>query len=107
MKCPICKYEWITKSRTLQQNKSYWGLIIVPLAEYLGLTNDECHDLMKYKFNKEVVYTEIRDGTWEEVTKIKSTANMTTVEHSEYCSKIRVWASHIGCWLAEPGEENV
>lgn len=104
MKCPKCNFQWEIKGRSNPQNSAYWGLIVTPLADYLALTTEQCHDLLKYKFNKEIIYKENRQGKMEEIVKIKSTTNLTTVEHNEYCSQIRIWASHLGCWLAEPGE---
>lgn len=103
-RCPTC-HRSQTKGRSNPQNSSYWGLIVTPLAEYLALTPEECHNLLKYKFNKEINFFKNRKGLMEEVVKIKSTTTMTTVEHNEFCSQIRIWASQLGCWLAEPNEE--
>ncbi len=105
-RCRLC-HRAITKGRSNPQNKSYWKLIVEPLAEYLALTKNECHDLLKYKFNSEISYVEMRGGGVQEIKKIKSTTTMTTVEHNEFCSQIRIWASQLGCWLAEPGEKRI
>lgn len=102
-RCPSCNRA-LTKGRSNPQNKAYWKTIIEPLAEYLGLTKDECHALLKYKFNKEINFVADRSGNMVEVVKIKSTTSMTTSEHSDFCSQIRIWASQLGCWLAEPNE---
>lgn len=104
MKCPQCNYQWLIKGRTNPQNAAYWVTMVIPFAEFLGITPEECHELLKYKFNKEILYKKNRQGHMEEIVRIKSTTTMTTVEHNEYCSQGRIWASQLGCWLAEPGE---
>jgi hypothetical protein len=102
-KCPTCGHV-TTKGRSSQQNKSYWKLIIEPLAEYLALDKDKVHDLVKHKFLKEFHYQKRRDGIMEELIITKSTTSLTTKEHSEFCSQIRIWASELGCYLYDPGE---
>ena len=57
------------------------------------------------KFLREVQFAKKRDGTMEELVFTKSTTSLTTTEHNEFCSQIRIWASQLGCWLAEPNEE--
>ena len=103
-KCVTCGRP-LDRQRSNPQNKSYWGLIIEPLAEYLGRDRFEVHELVKHKFLRQVVYQKRRDGKVEELEFTKSTTALTTVEHNEFCSQIRIWASQLGCWLAEPNEE--
>ena len=105
-KSNICKEcgQKIRKQRTIPQNNSYWGLLVTPLAEYLSLTTDECHNLLKYKFNSEVVFVKTKDGKVEEVRKIKSTTKQTTSENMEYQANCRMWASQLGLSLKEPNE---
>ncbi len=102
--CPKCSFQFQIKGRSNPQNNSYWGLIVTPFAEFLGLTTDECHELLKYKFNSEVIYKTRKDGMVEEIRRIKSTTTQTTVQNNEYCSQCRIWASQLGCYLAEPNE---
>lgn len=103
-KCPQCQYEFESKGRSIQQNKSYWKLIINPFSEYLARDKWEVHELCKHKFLREVQYQNTMEGEVEELIFTKSTTALTTKEHSEYCSQIRIWASQLGCWLAEPNE---
>lgn len=103
-KCPKCGFIDSKKERSNPQNNSYWGLIVTPLAEHLSLTTDECHELLKYKFNKEIFFKEDKDGNMQEIVKIKSTTVLTTVQHNEFCSNIRMWASQLGFSLKEPNE---
>lgn len=102
-RCPTCGRP-PTKGRSNPQNRSYWLLIVQPLAEYLALTTEECHELLKYKFNKEVLYVKNRQGLMEEIVKIKSTTILTTAEFNDYCMHSRIWASQLGCYLKEPNE---
>lgn len=103
-KCPTCGHIE-SKGRSSQQNKAYWKLLIEPFAEYLALDRDKVHDLCKHKFLKEVHYQKRRDGKMEELIVTKSTTSLTTIEHNEFCSQIRIWASQLGCYLKEPNEE--
>ncbi len=102
-KCKECGRVFV-KGRSNPQNRSYWLLIVTPLAEYLGLSTEECHDLIKYKFNKEVRYIKSRNGQVEEIAKIRSTTSLTTVEFESMCSQARMWASQLGLYLKEPNE---
>jgi len=102
--CPKCKFNWISTIRSTPQNNAYFGLIIEPLAEYLARDKWEVHELCKHKFLREVKFQKRLDGAMEELEFTKSTTSLTTVEFNEYCSQIRIWASFLGCWLAEPNE---
>ena len=103
-RCPHCQRPY-KKDRSNQQNKSYWKLCVEPLSNYLeGYTKEEVHDLLKFKFLSEVRYVKNRSGMMEEVKVTKSTVSLSTVEFNEYMENIRIWASQLGCWLAEPNE---
>lgn len=105
VKCPSCHFQFEVKGRSVPQNRSYWLLIVQPLAEHLGLTSEECHDLLKYKFNKEIQVKKLRNGEVEEIPVMRSTTVLTTSEFEIYCSNIRMWASQLGCYLKEPNEK--
>ena len=105
MICPKCGYISESKGRSSQQNKAYWKLIIEPLAEYLALERENVHEIIKRKFLSEIHWKKRRDGLMEEIPIIRSTTSLTTVEHNEFCSQIRIWASQLGCWLGEPNEK--
>lgn len=105
-KCPSCQLYFTSNGRSIPQNSAYWKLIVQPLAEHLGLKNDECHEILKYKFNSEILMTPKRGGHVEEIRRIKSTTVMTTTEFNEFCAQIRIWASQLepSCYLQEPNE---
>ena len=112
MICPNCHYNdqkkmsttQQRKGRSIPQNSSYWKLLIEPLAEYLALDKMETHFLCKHKFLQEIRNQKHRDGTIEELFITRSTTSLSTTEHNEFCSKIRMWASQMGLYLKEPNE---
>ncbi len=102
--CPTCGHQKTRKDRSLNQNAAYWKLIIEPLAEYLALDKMETHFLVKHKFLREIRNVIRTDRGVEELIITKSTTDLSTIEHNEFCSKIRMWASELGCYLKEPNE---
>ena len=85
-----------SKTRSNQENRYYWGVVIKLLSELTGYTNDEIHDAMRMKFLIN------RDG---KVVTLKSTKNLTTIQFEEYMTKIRQWAnSELDCYIPEPNE---
>lgn len=110
MKCPSCGFDIVIKGRSKEQNKAYWGLLVSPFTEWLnnngyeGHTTEDVHDMFKAKFLSRIEYIKDRHGKMEEVKSFKSTTALSTKEFEEYSSKIRMWASQIGCYLSEPNE---
>lgn len=104
MQCPSCNYIFTVKGRSNPQNKSYWLLIVTPLAEHLGYTQDECHELLKEQCNSIIEYKKDRNGVFKELRRIKSTTVLSTTEFSEYCSKCRIFASQMNVYCCEPNE---
>ena len=71
--------------RTVSQNNYYWGAVLPNIAQETGEYDlDALHELFKGKFlAKETIET-----PWGEVTKVKSTAELSVLEFSEYIEKI-------------------
>ena len=87
--------EQYKKTRSDNQNRYYWGVIIELLRNELGYTADEMHDALRLKFLR------VRG----KVDTIKSTAKLSTVEAEEYYSQIRIWASsELNVQIPEPNE---
>lgn len=86
------------KSRSGNQNRYYWGVVVSLLSEYIGEYNeDETHEAMKMQFLK-VHHEKLPDTC-------KSTANLTTAEFEDYIEKIRIWAgSFLGFYIPTPNE---
>ena len=84
-----------TKSRSNNQNKYYWGVVIKLISEVTGYTQDEAHDAMRMQFL-------LKNG---DVTTIKSTSGLTTGEFEEYLENIRRFASvNLNCYIPLPNE---
>jgi len=87
----IVKYR---KRRTDSQNRFYWPAIIAPFGDYLrgqgsGITDEECHEMLKWKFLRETI---IDPGTGEVIgEKTRSTTELNTTEFSEYIDKVSAY----------------
>ena len=84
-------YQAVKPTRSLLQNKYYWGVVIKMLSEEIGYAPDLMHKYMKQSFIQK--YTEIfgmpDGGQCEEDG---STASLTTKEFDDYIYSIRIWA---------------
>lgn len=88
----------IKKDRSLPQNAYLWSGVYPPLAEHLGYTNEEMHEICKSKFNFEMIHV----GK-DEVRVVKSTAGLNTISFNKYISDIVIWASlEFGVIITEP-----
>ena len=76
--------------RSLSQNDRYW-IILKELGEYLGYSDIELHDLLKWKY-----LSEQKEIAGQLVTVIKSTSSLTTEEFMEYNNNIERFASNYG-----------
>ena len=85
----------IRHTRSLNQNKYYWGVIIKMLGDEFGYIAEEMHDALRMRFLQ--VHT-------NKLPTIKSTTELSTKEMEEYLSKIRQWASEEGIFLPLPNE---
>ena len=83
-------------------------MVIDLLSEEIGHTPEEMHEILKAKFLSHKVYIKHKDGIVEEVTYVKSSADLTTKEFEEYLTKIRVWASaDMGILVPLPNEGGI
>ena len=89
------------RKRSNDQNAYWHGGIVKPLADYLGYMVFEMHELLKLQFLSQVVTG--LDG----VPKIigGSTADLSTVEFSDLCFKVRTWADTDLNFTLEPPPE--
>lgn len=84
------------KSRSLQQNRYYWGVVIDILSRDTGYYPEEIHQLMAKKFLSYEKKGEVF---------VKSTTMLSTTEFEEYLSKIRIFASmELGIFIPLPNE---
>lgn len=77
-------------NRSTQQNKKYWALI-KELANYLGYSEHEMHELMKYKF---LSYKQEMLG--DEMVVIPSTSKLTIKEFVDYLANVESFAVSFG-----------
>jgi len=90
------------QTRSLPQNKYYWGVIVPILASEFGYYKDEMHELLRRKF---LAYTRVNPHTGEEELFAKSTTKLNTAEIEIYLDSIRTWAlSEFSVYLPLPNE---
>jgi len=83
-------------SRSLQQNRYYWGVVLKALSDDTGYTAEEMHQLMAEKF--------LSYEKGEHVF-VRSTTSLNTKEFEEYLSQIRLFANtELGIFIPEPNE---
>jgi hypothetical protein len=92
-------------TRSQLQNAWYWSQVVGLVADHTGYTPDEIHEIYKAKFIPKAM--SVADGNGEIVDEVVlggSTTRMDTVQFSEYCEQIRMWAATIGVVIPDPGE---
>ena len=78
-----------TTSRSLRQNRFYWGAVIGAIAESTGNSPEDLHLVLKEMFLPRKFITL---GS-KEVEVKKSTADLTTEEFTLYLEAVRAWAA--------------
>lgn len=91
-------------TRSNQQNRWYWGVVLDALSEHTGYTPEECHDLCKRKFLPKTLALSDGNGVVvEELVIGGSTTKLNTQQMAQYCDDIRDWAaSEFGLLIADP-----
>ena len=98
------------KTRGLQQNRYYWGVVIDIIAGLLteahgeDVTSEEAHELMKSKFN----FVEIANESTGEVINLPlSTAKLSTMDFEIFIEKCRNFAyEFFGVQIPLPNEQS-
>ena len=84
------------RTRSLEQNKYYWGVIVMILGNELGYCKDMMHEALTRKF-----LSHEEKG----LTFVKSTSELSTKEMNDYIEQIKQWAiDFCGIVLPEPDE---
>lgn len=97
MLCPRCKFRWVSTTRSNQQNRYYWGVVIETLAEEIGLTPEETHEALKHKF-----LTPIEKKGYK---LYPTTTQLLTTEFNTYIEKIQRWAAQdLSIVIPDPNE---
>ena len=105
----IIKIEKPKKTRSIRQNKFYWGIILPIVQNCLKvsghfMTINDTHELLKLKFLKEIVF--IDEITGEVTERIKSTTELSTVQEMEYFGNIQDWTrEYFNTEIPDPNED--
>lgn len=87
-------------SRSLQQNAYYWAVVIPLMADHLGYTKIECHELFKIQF---LPRHQIEvDG--KKYSYSQSTRSLNTKQFAEYLEEIIALAVSMDVYIPEAGE---
>lgn len=90
------------KHRSLAQNKVQWWYY-TEISAHTGYTKNEVHEICRVLFLKT---EKVNEATGTVFELVKSTTELTTVEHMEYSESIRRWAAmEFGINLPEPNEQ--
>ena len=81
------------------QNGYYWGVVLAIISQETGHTVDELHEIYKAMFAPKKRYT-MPSGN--EVVIAKSTAEMDTLEFTEYVERIRADAGEMNITIPDP-----
>ena len=81
-------------TRSLRQNRYYWGVVVEALHQHTGYTPEELHDFLKMKFIPKKLAVQDGNGVIvDEVVVGGSTRQMNTQSFSEFCETIKQWAA--------------
>lgn len=86
------------KPRSLAENNYYWGVVIPIISEWSGFTPEETHLALKEHFLSEF-------DRAHGLIRMKSTADLSTLDFEKYMSNIRMWAADQGQFIPLPNEE--
>ncbi len=91
-------------TRSLKQNKWYWGVAVSLLSEHTGYGPEEMHDILKAKFlPKHLAVTNGNGRVVDSFVIGGSTRELNTVEFKDYSERIQQWAAEdIGVVIPDP-----
>ncbi len=84
--------EWKSK-RSNDQNSRYWKLL-TEFGKYLGYTQDEMHDICRFKFLRNAI-----DIEGERLPLLKTTTKLTVAEFTDYMESIERWGHEMGFYF--------
>lgn len=87
------------KNRSLAQNNTMW-LWLGLIGDFMGESAEDLHDLFKMQF---LGYEE-KTIAGEPVTRLRSTAKLSTIEFSQYMTKIEMVAKELFIVLPYPDD---
>lgn len=91
------------RPRTLAQNSLLCGVIYPPIAQALGYSPEETHELLKEKFL--TVPAEFDTDTGEVLTyRVRSTTELSTLEFSDYVERCIDYGIELGADMGDVAE---
>lgn len=95
----------MVKPRSSPENRYYWAVVIEMVwgmfTEFGNdLSKEEVNNYLKVHVGK--LFKDVHDKNGEVKKTLRSSSDLTTVEFEDYMSKIRSWASTMGCFIPEP-----
>jgi hypothetical protein len=86
--------ERVHATRSVQQGRWYWGVIVELLSDHTGFTPDEMHEVLKAKFLPKRLAVAGDNGVIvDEFVIGGSSAKLDKLQFGEYCEAIRRWAA--------------
>lgn len=96
------------KSRSLNQNAYYWG-VVIPMVRGamhdlgMKLSRQEVHELLKLKFLKKEI---INENTGEVFEYIGGSSELTTTEFMDFIAELQQWsAEYLNIVIPSPNEQ--
>lgn len=96
------------KSRSLNQNAYYWG-VVIPMVRGamhdlgMKLSRQEVHELLKLKFLKKEI---INENTGEVFEYIGGSSELTTKEFMDFIAELQQWsAEYLNIVIPSPNEQ--
>jgi len=86
------------RQRTPNQNRYLHAVVIPVLAEHCGYDAEEMKTALKLRFLRD------GDGELKGLPRVRSTADLTTAEMTEFIDNIRRLATEMGCSIPSPNE---
>jgi hypothetical protein len=100
----LIRIERARATRSLNQNRWYWGCVVGLVADHTGYTPDEIHAIYKAKFIPKPIA--LANGNGEicgEFVIGGTTTQLDTQEFAAYCESIREWAAdELGVVIPDP-----
>jgi hypothetical protein len=81
--------------RSGAQNRYYWAVVVPLIADHCGYDHQEMHEALKFR------YLQTHEGP---MPRVRSTADLSTAEFTEYIDAVRRLAAEMGCVIPGPGE---
>lgn len=99
----IITIEEMKKTRSLNQNAFYWGVVLPYIVELFRehgdlITADEAHDFCRLNIGK--LYKKGGKGVL-----LQSTTRLNTMDFEVYLENIRIWAAGFGVQIPLPNEQ--